>query len=200
MIKMFPSSDLVLVGKKVTLKPLEMRDGEELVALSALTDMSSLWFTQIPNQGSVTTYIETAMTQKADGSALPFVVVDNETEAVLGTTRLCNADFSHRRFEIGYTWYGEAFQRTSVNTECKLMLLEYVFEELNAIAVEFRTHWHNHKSRAAIARLGAKQDGVLRNHRIHLDGELRDTVVFSIINSEWPTVKKSLHYKLQSYD
>lgn len=196
-----PSSfaDVELVADTVTLKPLIPHHGEALVALASLSNMSSLWFTQVPNNETIDNYIEVAMQQKRDGSALPFVVVENKTGKLLGTTRLCNADFSHRRFEIGYTWYGEAYQRTSVNTECKLLLLAYAFEQLKAIAIEFRTHWHNHKSRAAIARLGAKQDGILRNHKIHPDGELRDTVVFSIIASEWPVVKKSLHYKQQQY-
>ena len=96
-----------------------------------------------------------------------------------------------------YTWYAKSYQRTAVNTECKYLLLSHAFEKLDAIAVELRTHWHNHKSRAAIARLGAKQDGVLRNHQKSTDGVYRDTVVFSIINSEWSAVKKSLEFKLK---
>lgn len=198
-MKNFPLADLMLTGRTISLKPLQVCYSDELVALSELTNMSSLWFTQVPNKDTIASYLEMALLQKHEGSALPFIVLDNKTGKVLGTTRICNADFTHRRFEIGYTWYGEAFQKTAVNTECKLLLLTYLFEELEAIAVEFRTHWHNHKSRAAIARLGAKQDGVLRNHRIHPDGELRDTVVFSIINSEWPVVKKSLIFKQQAY-
>tara|TARA_B110000211_G_C13970474_1_gene504755 strand:- start:749 stop:1066 length:318 start_codon:yes stop_codon:yes gene_type:complete len=98
--------------------------------------------------------------------------------------------------EIGYTWYASRVQRSAVNTQCKLALLTHAFEQLGAIAVEFRTHWHNQASRAAIARLGAKQDGVLRNHRLEPDGARRDTVVFSILDSEWPSVRKSLQFKL----
>lgn len=192
-------ADIELVSDTVTLQPLMSNHANELVQLAVSSNMSSLWFTQVPNSNTIDSYMATAMAQKHDGSALPLVVVDNKTGKLLGMTRLCNADFTHRRFEIGYTWYGEAYQRTSVNTECKLLLLGYAFEQLNAIAIEFRTHWHNYKSRAAIARLGAKQDGVLRNHKIHPDGELRDTVIFSIIASEWPVVKKSLHYKQQQY-
>ncbi len=192
----FSQSNISLTGEKVMLKPFHASYGDELVALAELTNMSSLWFTQVPNKATIADYIETALLQQSANSALPFVVISKDSGKVIGTTRICNADFVHRRFEIGYTWYGEDFQKTAVNTECKLLLLTYIFEELDAIAVEFRTHWHNHKSRAAIARLGAKQDGVLRNHRIHPDGELRDTVVFSIIANEWPTVKKSLSYKL----
>jgi len=128
--------------------------------------------------------------------SLPFVVIDNDNGKIIGATRFCNASADSRRVEIGYTWYSTSYQRTSVNTECKLLLLTYAFEALDAIAVEFRTHWHNEKSRKAITRLGAKQDGVLRNHSIQADGAYRDTVVFSIINLEWPTVKKSLQFKL----
>jgi RimJ/RimL family protein N-acetyltransferase len=127
---------------------------------------------------------------------MPFVVREKETGKVIGSTRYCNVDEVNQRLEIGYTWYAKSYQRTSVNTECKYLLLTHAFEKLDAIAVEFRTHWHNHASRAAIARLGAKLDGVLRNHQKSADGVYRDTVVFSIINLEWPVVKKSLEYKL----
>jgi RimJ/RimL family protein N-acetyltransferase len=108
-----------------------------------------------------------------------------------------NATPEHRRLEIGYTWYSQTFQKTHVNSECKLLLLTHAFEELKAIAVEFRTNWYNFPSRNAILRLGAKQDGVLRNHQIMTDGSLRDTVVFSIIESEWKTCKRALKYKIE---
>jgi RimJ/RimL family protein N-acetyltransferase len=107
-----------------------------------------------------------------------------------------NIDAIHRRVEIGSTWYAKSVQRTSINTEAKLLLLAHAFERLECIAVEFRTHWMNHQSRDAIARLGAKQDGVLRNHQRMPDGSYRDTVVFSIIESEWRTVKRHLQFKL----
>ena len=118
---------------------------------------------------------------------------------IIGSTRYCNAEPASKRVEIGYTWYARSYQKSAVNTECKRLLLTHAFEELDAMAVEFRTHWHNHPSRAAIARLGAKQDGVLRNHRRDADGCYRDTVVFSIINQEWPTVKKGLQFKLNRH-
>ena len=106
-------------------------------------------------------------------------------------------DVANRRLEIGHTWYAKRVQRTALNTECKLMLLGHAFERLGCIAVEFRTHWFNHASRAAIARLGAKQDGVLRNHQLMPDGAKRDTVVFSIIDGEWPAVKRHLQFQLE---
>jgi RimJ/RimL family protein N-acetyltransferase len=105
-------------------------------------------------------------------------------------------DEVNRRLEIGYTWYAASYQRTAVNSECKLLLLGHAFEKLGAIAVEFRTHWHNRESRAAIARLGAKQDGILRNHTRSADGIYRDTVVFSIIDHEWPAVRQALVFRL----
>jgi RimJ/RimL family protein N-acetyltransferase len=129
--------------------------------------------------------------------ALPFVVRANATGEIVGCTRYFHVDAANRRLEIGYTWYAKRTQRTAINTECKILLLTHAFETLKCIAVEFRTHWFNHASREAIARLGAKQDGVLRNHQISPDGSYRDTVVFSIIESEWPAVKQHLRYLLE---
>jgi RimJ/RimL family protein N-acetyltransferase len=128
--------------------------------------------------------------------ALPFVVRRKSDNRIVGSTRYFNVDAKNRRLEIGHTWYSKAAQRTGINTEAKLNLLKHAFETLNCIAVEFRTHWFNFDSRAAIARLGAKQDGVLRNHQMAPNGTLRDTVVFSIIASEWPTVKAHLRWQL----
>jgi N-acetyltransferase len=128
---------------------------------------------------------------------MPFVVRDNATGDIVGSTRYFNVDAPNRRLEIGNTWYAKRVQRTAINTDCKLLLLTHAFETLGCIAVEFRTHWFNHASRTAIARLGAKQDGVLRNHQILPDGTRRDTVVFSIIDAEWPVVKRHLAYLLE---
>ena len=127
---------------------------------------------------------------------MPFVVREKGQGKIIGSTRFCHIDESNQRAEIGYTWYAKSYQRSPINTECKLMLMSYVFEQLGAIAVEFRTHWHNQASRKAIARLGAKQDGVLRYHNKSPDGVYRDTVVFSIVEHEWPAVKKNLEFKL----
>ena len=127
---------------------------------------------------------------------MPFVVRENASGAIIGCTRYLNVEAEHRRLEIGYTWYAKRVQRSAVNTEAKLLLLTHAFETLKCIAVEFRTSWFNHASRAAIARLGAKQDGVLRNHQISPDGVYRDTVVFSILESEWPAVKRHLRFEL----
>jgi len=129
--------------------------------------------------------------------AMPFTVRDNATGDIVGCTRFFNVDAKNRRLEIGHTWYARRAQRTPLNTECKLLLLTHAFEALACIAVEFRTHWFNHASRTAIARLGAKQDGVLRNHQLMADGTKRDTVVFSIIDNEWPAVRQHLRFQLE---
>jgi len=127
---------------------------------------------------------------------IPFAVIDEPTGRAVGMTTLMNIDALNRHVEIGSTWYRKRVQRSALNTECKLLLLTHAFERLNCIAVEFRTHFFNHQSRRAIERLGAKQDGILRNHQIAPNGTLRDTVVFSIIASEWPTAKAHLNYQL----
>ncbi|MGF1762161.1 GNAT family N-acetyltransferase [Aliivibrio kagoshimensis] len=186
-----------LVGASIRLVPLTLDHMNGLIEAEKDGNLSSLWFTSVPNDRSIEAYINDALLQQHNGTSLPFVVIDSITNKVIGSTRFCHIVQNNRRVEIGYTWYGKSHQRSSVNTQCKSVMLQYAFEILGVIAVEFRTHWHNHASRTAIARLGAKQDGVLRNHQQDPDGGYRDTVVFSIINSEWPVVKKSLHYKLK---
>ena len=185
-----------LEGETIRLRPLLSSDREALLMAAGDGELWKLWFTSVPSQETIDKYIATALNEQALGLALPFVVEDKQSAKIIGSTRYCNAVAQHRRLEIGYTWYGKSCQRTSINTQCKLLLLEYAFTNLRAIPVEFRTHWHNQASRAAIARLGAKQDGVLRNHSIEADGAYRDTVVFSILESEWPSVRKGLRSKL----
>ena len=185
-----------LVGSKVTLMPLQRKHASALVEAASDGNLWELWFTSVPSAETIDAYIEKALNDHSLGQALPFVIVDNNTGGIIGSTRLCNITPENERVEIGYTWYAKRHQKTGVNTECKYLLLQHAFEQLNVIATEFRTHWHNHVSRAAIARLGAKQDGVLRNHKKDKDGHYRDTVVFSIIDHEWPMVKHSLNYKM----
>ncbi|WP_372870404.1 GNAT family N-acetyltransferase [Shewanella sp.] len=185
-----------LVGELVILEPVSLDHVPALQA--AVTDgkLWELWYTSVPEPDAVQAYVEKALAQQLDGSAIPFAVRSRASGQIVGATRICNIEPENRRMEIGYTWYGQSAQRTGINAEAKLLMLEYCFETLHAIAVEFRTHWHNHASRQAIARLGAKQDGVLRNHKILKDGTIRDTVVFSILNSEWPVVKQDLCFRL----
>lgn len=184
-----------LNGESVSLIPLNTEHRSQLLEAASDGELWNLWYTGVPSENTIDCYIEYALTQQQLGLSLPFVVVHKHFNKIIGSTRFCNADIQNRRVEIGYTWYSKSFQRSSVNTECKLLMLTHAFEELSAIAVEFRTHWFNHASRNAIARLGAKQDGVLRNHQLMPDGSYRDTVVFSIIKSEWPAVKRHLNFK-----
>lgn len=185
-----------LEGETVRLRPLRAEDRDALLNAAADGTLWELWFTSVPSVATIDQYITTGLQEQELGRSLPFVVEDKVSGKIVGATRFCNAMAQNRRVEIGYTWYSKSSQRTSVNTQCKLLLLEHAFSALGAIAVEFRTHWHNHASRTAIARLGAKQDGVLRNHSIEPDGAYRDTVVFSILDSEWPSVRKGLQFKL----
>ena len=188
----FPVS---LIGEHVSLEPLRAEHAAALRSLLADGELSRLWYTSVPSVEGVDAYIATALEGEADGTALPFLVRDAEG-AIVGSTRYCRIEAANHRLEIGYTWYDKRVQRTALNTEAKRLLLAHAFETLGAVAVEFRTHWFNHRSRAAIARLGAKQDGVLRNSSRDPDGAYRDTVVFSIIESEWPTGRNHLDYQL----
>ena len=188
-----------LESKHLRLLPLSLEFKEGLLNAAKDGELWKLWYTSVPSAESIDQYIATALQQQQDKASLPFVIVDKTTDSIIGSTRYCNIDSSNRRLEIGYTWYAKSFQRTGVNTECKHLLLQHAFEVYQVIAVEFKTHWFNYRSRNAIQRLGAKQDGVLRNHRIDKDGCIRDTVVFSIIASEWKTVKKSLAFEMEKY-
>jgi N-acetyltransferase len=186
---------VVLDGKFVTLEPLSIRHTSDLAAAAADGNLSALWYTSVPAPDKVDAEIHRRLELQQKGSMLAFAAV-KDGKAV-GMTTYMNIDANVKRVEIGSTWYGKSVQRTPLNTECKLMLLGHAFESLGCVAVEFRTHFMNFQSREAIAKLGAKQDGILRNHTRTANGELRDTVVFSIIASEWPTVKAHLQYRLE---
>src|SRR5690606_6563368 len=188
----WPPAPLTLVGRYVRLEPLDETHGAELLDAAADGQLWDLWYTTVPGPENVDDWIADALDQRDEGRALPFVVRRIRDERLVGSTRYMNIEPRQRRLEIGTTWYSASVQRTALNTECKALLLGHAFETLDCIAVEFRTHWFNHDSRQAIARLGAKQDGVLRNHQRLADGSLRDTVVFSIIDSEWPAVRRHL--------
>ena len=188
---------VTLKGAHATLEPLT-RDHEAALATAAADgEIWRLWYTSVATPEKMAGYIGVALDMRERAGAMPFVVRENATGDIVGCTRYFNVDATNRRLEIGHTWYAKRAQRSAINTECKLLLLTHAFEKLRCIAVEFRTHWFNHASRAAIARLGAKQDAVLRNHQISPDGSYRDTVVFSIIESEWPAVKQHLRYQLE---
>ena len=188
---------VTLRGEHATLEPLSAAHAPALAKAAADGELWRLWYTGVAAPEKMDAYVATALDMRERLDAMPFVVRDNASGDIVGCTRYFNVDTANRRVEIGHTWYAKRLQRTPLNTECKLLLLSHAFEALGCIAVEFRTHWFNHASRAAIARLGAKQDGVLRNHAITADGIKRDTVVFSIIDSEWPAVRQHLRFQLE---
>jgi len=188
---------VTLAGRHATLEPLAREHEDALRRAAADGELWRLWYTSIAPPEKMGDYVAAALDMRERLGAMPFVVRDNASADIVGCTRYFNVDAPNRRLEIGHTWYAQRAQRTAINTECKLLLLAHAFEKLRCIAVEFRTHWFNHASREAIARLGAKQDGVLRNHQLGPDGSYRDTVVFSIIASEWPAVKRHLAFLLE---
>jgi N-acetyltransferase len=187
---------VILAGGVVTLEPLHRGHTDELAAAASDGRLWELWYTSVPTPAGMAADVEARLARQAAGEMLPFVVRRNADGAVVGATTYCHADLAVPRLEVGYTWTAAAAQRTGVNAESKLLLLTHAFETVGCLAVEFRTHWHNQQSRAAIARLGAKQDGVLRNHGRMPDGSLRDTVVFSITDAEWPAVRTGLRHRL----
>lgn len=189
-------NEVELRGDEFSLVPLQREHRDGLIQASSDGRLSDLWFTSVPSEATIDKYLDVALHEKAQSKALPFSIIENKNNTIIGSTRYFNIVAKSRRLEIGYTWYAKSFQRTRANTECKFLLLKHAFESLHTIAVEFRTHWHNRTSRKAISRLGAKQDGVLRNHEIMPDGTYRDTVVFSILESEWPAVKCNLAFQL----
>ncbi|XDD49346.1 GNAT family N-acetyltransferase [Leptospira sp. WS92.C1] len=193
----YPPEPISLIGDHAELHPLKPEHHDELVKATQDGELWKLWFTAVPSPETMKTWIQTALAEQKEKQSLPFVVKRKSDQKILGSTRYMNIEKISNRLEIGSTWYCREAQKTAINTECKLLLLEHAFENLECIAVEFRTHRLNEESRRAISRLGAVQDGILRNHRIMPNGTLRDTVVYSILSSEWPTVKSHLRFKLR---
>ena len=186
---------VTLSGPHAQLKPLSHDHLDGLTEAVKDGELWKLWYTSIPNPADMRNEIDRRLGLQAAGSMLPFTVFDANGK-IAGMSTYMNVDAAHRRVEIGSTWYAKGVQRSALNTQCKLLLLTHAFEKLDCIAVEFRTHFFNHQSRRGIERLGAKLDGILRNHQIAANGTLRDTVVYSIIAAEWPAVKAHLTYQL----
>jgi len=184
-------------GSHVSVIPLTQDHESDLSEAAADGELHKLWYTMIPKPEDVGAEIQRRLALREAGSMLPFAVIDKANGKAVGMTTYMNIDAANRRIEIGSTWYRQSTQRSPINTECKLLLLEHAFEALDCIAVEFRTHFVNVQSRRAIERLGAKFDGVLRAHMIMANGTLRDTAVYSIIAPEWPTVKANLIWQLE---
>ncbi len=191
------TAPVTLAGRHVTLEPLLPEHHDALVEAVRDGELWKLWYTVVPSPEGMRADIEKRLAQQRAGTMLPFTVRSAATGKIVGETTYLNIEAARERVEIGSTWYAKSVQRTPLNTEAKLLLLAHAFETMKCAAVEFRTSFYNLASRAAIARLGARQDGVLRNHGRHTDGTLRDTVVFSITEAEWPAVKKNLDFKLE---
>src|SRR4029078_12293154 len=186
---------VTLQGAHARVDPLWPDPMGGLVEAVSDGELWKLWYTFIPTAENMKKEIDRRLGLFAAGSMLPFTVFDAEGK-IAGMSTYMNVDAANRRVEIGSPWYAKRVQRSALNTQCKLLLLTHAFEQLNCIAVEFRIHLFNHQSRRGSERLGAKQDGILRSHQIAPNGTLRDTVVYSIIASEWPTVKAHLTYQL----
>jgi N-acetyltransferase len=186
---------VTLAGTHTRLVPLEAAHAAALAEAVRDGELWKLWYTAIPTPEGMATEIARRLGLQASGSMLPFAVLDASGTPV-GMTTYMNIDATHRRVEIGSTWYAQRVQRGPLNTECKRLLLGHAFEGLDCIAVEFRTHRFNTQSRRAIERLGAQLDGILRNHQRAANGSLRDTAVYSITAAEWPAVKAHLEWQL----
>lgn len=185
------ASPLPLTGKTVSLTPLLPDHASDLAEAAVDGDLHRLWYTTVPAPQDIGTEISRRLDLQDSGSMAPFAILDSTGRAV-GMTTYMNIDAANRRLEIGSTWYRTSVQRSGINTECKFLLLSHAFETLDAIAVEFRTHRLNRQSRAAIERLGAQLDGILRAHMILANGTQRDTAVYSITAAEWPTIRAHL--------
>jgi N-acetyltransferase len=181
---------ITLEGKHVLLCPPSIND---LDGLSSAAQDGEIWnnpYALFPSIGEMSEYLQDLL--KDSKTILPFIIFHKQSNKIAGTTRYLNIDYDNYRLEIGHTWIAQSYRRTAVNTESKFLMLQHAFEKLNCIAVEIRTDVLNEVSRKAIERLGAKQDGILRNHKIMREGRIRDTVSYSIIKSEWPSVKEKI--------
>lgn len=183
-------------GMHVELKLLSHDYREDFKEAIADGNLDKLWFTIIPSPEGVAPEIDRRLSLYKEGSMLPFTVMDPKAGKAVGMTTYMNISPGHKKLEIGYTWYRQSHQKTLLNTECKYFLLKHAFEVLKYNCVEFRTHSMNFKSRRAIERLGARLDGILRQDTLMPNGTVRDTAAYSIVASEWPTVKVHLEYLL----
>jgi RimJ/RimL family protein N-acetyltransferase len=193
---MMPIGPVTLRGAAVTLEPLSLDHHDGLVQAASDGELWNLWYTAVPRPKGMAAEIERRLALQESGEMVPFTTRRNSDGRIIGMTTFCSIDRTVPRVEIGYTWNAHSVQGTGTNPESKLLLLEHAFDTLGCESVCFYTHWMNLRSREAIARLGAKQDGVLRAHRRTADGSLRDSVVFSILKSEWAQVKRGLEFRL----
>lgn len=188
--------ELVLAGNYVALEPLRIEHACDLAEAAADGELWKLTYTSVPNRDQVHAYISEALDKQLVGTQHPFTIRRLTDQRVVGCTRFYDIEPEHRTLAIGYTWYAQSVQRTAINTEAKLLLLRHAFDELSCMSVAFHTDHLNHRSQAAITRLGAQKEGVLRNHRRMPDGRIRHTWCYSIIDSEWPDIRQRLQDRL----
>ncbi len=185
----------VLEGEHVTLRPMERADGPAIVEAASDGKLWELFYTHVPSSDEIETWLNTAMEQRDFGRSMPFVVIDKRDGRLVGSTRYLRMNEKALRLEIGATFYAKSVQRSPINSECKLLLLTRAFEEMGCQCVQIRTDYFNFASQRAIERLGAKRDGVLRNHAF-MRGRMRDIVVYSILTTEWEGVRRNLEMRL----
>lgn len=189
----------VLEGRGIRLEPLSQDHRDALAAAAADGELWNLWYTSVPTPDATQKYVDDALTGQEAGHMLPWAVRDLSTNTIVGSTRYHDIVPAIDRVEIGYTWYAQRCQRTNVNTTCKLLLLAHAFDTLGCAVVGLRTDNFNFRSQKAIEGIGAKKDGVLRHHQARADGTVRDSVLYSILKSEWPDVKRHLELRLDRH-
>ncbi|MFZ0212286.1 MAG: GNAT family protein [Candidatus Acidiferrales bacterium] len=187
---------VTLEGRHVRLEPLSRAHHEALTAVGLDEELWQWIPTAVRTAEEMAAYVDAALTEQARGVSLPFAIIEKKSGRTIGSTRYANIERMHRRVEIGWTWIAKPWQRTAVNTECKYLLLRHAFETFGCIRVELKTDSLNEKSRNAILRIGARQEGVFRNHMITASGRIRHSVYFSIVDSEWPEVRARLEQRL----
>jgi RimJ/RimL family protein N-acetyltransferase len=190
---------VTLEGRHARLEPLAEAHLAGLAEVGLDEDLWRWIPTAVRTREGMAAYIETALNEQERGMSLPFAILEKATGRAIGSTRYGNIELTHRRVEIGWTWVAREWQRTAMNTEAKYLLLKHAFESLGCMRVELKTDSLNERSRAAILRLGAREEGIFRNHMITASGRIRHTVYFSIIDSEWPAVKARLETRLSSH-
>lgn len=188
--------ETTLEGQRISLRPLQFSDADALINAAQDGELWNLSVTVVPSPVTVGGYLKKALDGRDAGTVMPFVIVLNDTGEVIGSTRFWKIDRLNRKLEIGSSWISARWQKTFVNTEAKYLMLRYAFDALDCVRVQFTTDENNHKSRHAILRLGAQQEGIVRHERIMPDGRKRNSVRFSIIDDEWPQVRRNLELKL----
>ncbi|MFJ3047989.1 GNAT family N-acetyltransferase [Herbaspirillum chlorophenolicum] len=186
----------VLTGTLIELRPLEAGHRQALLDAAADGELWNMTLTVVPGEKTIDKYLATALEGRMAGTVMPFIIMERTGGKIIGTTRFWKMDAANRKLEIGHTWLSQSFQRTGVNTEAKYLLLRHAFEGMDCVRVQFTTDELNDRSRAAILRLGARQEGIVRHERIMPDGRKRNSVRFSIIDDEWPEVKAMLLEKM----